>query len=227
MKSDMIRMDSFSSSHRREISWIYCARLVASFADSSFAVFSSAMLSLRVTNRSVISVIFCWRISCSVRSWSRSSAIFLPLPLPCPAHSAHSFLLCWLHCGWHVPCWCSLNIHRIHSPCAVPRKYLFHFCKQAVLLLFGRFLNMYCAIGVAAHKIVDVQLSKSVHEVFQTFLRCQCICPRTPAFALPAKVCLLLFSLVCCSAVCDCQHDIIRSPFRICGSSVETALRTI
>ena len=45
-----------------------CARLVASFADSSFAVFSYAMLSLRVINRSVISVIFCWRISCSVRS---------------------------------------------------------------------------------------------------------------------------------------------------------------
>ena len=30
-----------------------------------------------------------------------------------------------------------------------------HFCKQAVLLLFGRFLNMYCAIGVAAHKIIN------------------------------------------------------------------------
>ena len=104
----------------------------------------------------------------------------------------------------------------------------FHFCKQAVLLLFGRFLNMYCTVGVAAHKIVDVQLPESVHEVFQTFLRCQCLCPRTPAFALPAKVCLLLFCIrFAVPQFCDCQHDIIGSPFRICGSSVETALRAI
>ena len=105
---------------------------------------------------------------------------------------------------------------------------LVHAFIHFIYILLRRFFDRYLLCCIMTDKIIQIQIRKCFHKIFQTLLWLQIFCPRTLALMFLSKVSFLRrFCVLGVSHFCHGKHYIISVPFRFCCCTIETAFCTI